>query len=133
MNTPPKTVRVTVPVTIEVHEAFKALGAASSVSTGKAMGEWLLDTMEAAKYMAEVMVKARAAPAIAARELHAYAMGLTDETGTLLEQIRKESRAAGFADAQRPETGRSGPLTPPSSNTGGKVPKKPNQPKRGTP
>jgi hypothetical protein len=125
--------RVSVPVTPEVHQAFKALGAVSGVSTGKAMADWLLDTLDAAKYLSEVLVKARASPGIAARELHAYAMGLTDETGTLLEQIRRGSRAAGVVDAQQPVAGRSGPLTPPSSNTGGKVPKNTNQPKRGTP
>ncbi|MDT9702143.1 hypothetical protein, partial [Streptomyces sp. P17] len=57
-----KPVRVTVPVTPEVQEAFQRLAAASGMSTGKAMGEWLQDTLEGALAMAEMLEKARQAP-----------------------------------------------------------------------
>jgi hypothetical protein len=131
MNTPhTRPARVSVPITPEVHEAFKALGVASGMSTAKVMAEWLQDTIDAARYHTKIMEEARSRPGRAT--VQAYSWRLSEETDTLLDQIRKGSRAAGAGDAQRPGTGSSGPLTPPSSNTGGKVPKKPNQTKRGT-
>ena len=120
------TVRVTVPVRTDVLETFKRLAAAGSMSTGRAMGDWLADTVEAATFMADKMEQARAAPRIVAREMHAYALGLADETGSLLERVREKGRQDGTA-ARRSGAGTrpGGPAdhSPPSCNTGGKVPK----------
>lgn len=138
----PKTIRVTVPVTPEVLEAFKTLGKVSNMSTGKAMGEWLADTVEGAQFMAETMLKARTAPKIVARELHAYALGLVDETGSVIEKLRGMGKTntvaigadGGGASAHTPSAPIAGGLVagvPPSCNTGGKVTKKPTKPKRG--
>lgn len=82
MNTPhiQNKVRVTVPVTPEVQEAFKRLADASGLSVGKAMGEWLQDTLEAVESMAELMEKARSQPKLVARQLQGYALGITDLT-----------------------------------------------------
>lgn len=117
------TVRVTVPVRSDVLALFQRLAKAGGMSTGKAMGEWLADTSDAAEFMAEKMEQARAAPRIVAREMHAYALGLADETGSLIEQVREKSRTA------REHGQRSRDLAPvpggtpsPSCNTGGKVP-----------
>jgi hypothetical protein len=107
-ETKPKTIRVTVPVTPQVQEVFKRLSIASGVSMGKAMGDWLADTSDAALAMADLMEKARQQPKLVASQLHGYALGLTDMTTELLETLRK------------PEAG----LTPPVSNTGGKLPQK---------
>ena len=61
MTTPnPEIIRVTVPVRPEVLEAFKRLAAAGNTSTGKAMGEWLADTLEGVEFMAMKMEEARA-------------------------------------------------------------------------
>ena len=87
-----KPVRVTVPVTPEVQEAFQRLAAASGISTGKAMGDWLKDTLEGALAMAEMLEKARSAPKQAVRQMHSYALGLTDITSELLEALSKRSR-----------------------------------------
>lgn len=157
MNTPhpqttlfddPKPVRVTVPVRPDVLAAFQRLAAAQGVSTGKAMGEWLADTMGGVDALIELLEKARKAPKLAAREIHSYALGLTDMTSELLEEVSKRSRkgapgpvrgamrAAGSAAEGAPPCGevsaarkaaarKSAPLPPPVSNTGGKVPKKP--------
>ena len=54
-------VRVTVPVRSDVLETFQRLAKAGSMSTGKAMGEWLADTSDAAQFMAQKMEQARAA------------------------------------------------------------------------
>lgn len=113
MNTTPAKLRVTVPVTPEVQETFKRLAEASGVSVGKAMGEWLADTMEAAVAMAELMEKAREQPKLAMREIHSYALGLTDITQGILDGVNKASRT----------------VTPPVSNTGGKLPQPPKKAK----
>ena len=116
-------VRVTVPVRSDVLETFQRLAKAGSMSTGKAMGEWLADTSDAAQFMAQKMEQARAAPRIVAREMHAYALGLADETGALIERVREKGREARQrgATSGAPGDGATGP-TPPSCNTGGKVP-----------
>lgn len=143
-----KPVRVTVPVRPDVLAAFQRLAAAQGVSTGKAMGEWLSDTMDGVDALIELLERARRAPKVAAREIHSYAVGLTDLTSELLEEMKQRSRervpgrqggrarAAGSAAEGAPPRGeataarkaaarKSATLTPPYSNTGGKVPKKP--------
>lgn len=115
MNTPhpqisvdqAKSVRVTVPVRQDVLESFRRLASVQGISTGKAMGDWLADTIDAVHSMTSVLAKARSAPKLAAMELNAYALGLADLTSELIEQVKKPAAA---------------PLTPPVSNTGGKVP-----------
>lgn len=79
------------------------------MSMSKAMGEWLTDTLDAAQFMAEKVEQARAAPKLVMQEMHAYALGLADETGDLLERIRKKGqqmpqveRSAGASAAPSP-------------------------------
>ena len=121
MQPPPtietKEVRLTIPVSAEVHEAFTRIAKATKMPVGRAMGEWLGDTIEAAQLMAEKLEQARAAPRLVMQEMHAYALGLADETGALLDKVRKEGQKAreGRARADRPAT--AAPTTPPS-NTG---------------
>lgn len=118
-------VRVTVPVRSDVLETFQRLAKAGSMSTGKAMGEWLADTSDAAQFMAQKMEQARAAPRIVAREMHAYALGLADETGALIERVREKGREArhrGAGARDAPGAGSAAPTPSPSCNTGGKVP-----------
>jgi hypothetical protein len=103
-----KTIRVTVPVTPEVQAAFQRLAAASGMSTGKAMGEWLLDTMEGALTMAEMLEKARRAPKQAVSEMHAYALGLADLTTDLMETLRKGQGNAKQGAGERPEAAQAG-------------------------
>lgn len=88
-TTTPKTVRLTIPVSPEVHQVFQRIAEASSIGTGRAMGNWLQDTIEAAEFMADKLVQARAAPRIVAQEMHAYALGLADETGEVLRRLRE--------------------------------------------
>ena len=147
-----KPVRVTVPVTPEVQEAFQRLAAASGMSTGKAMGEWLQDTLEGALAMAEMLEKARAAPKQAVRQMHSYVLGLTDVTSELLADLSKRSRkgataagrqtptSAGSAGEGAPPRGEGptarkasaaakAPLPPRTVIRGGKSPKTPKKPK----
>lgn len=113
-----KAIRVTVPVTPEVQAAFQRLAAASGMSTGKAMGEWLADTMEGALTMAEMLEKARRAPKQAVSEMHAYALGLADMTSELMQTLRKGSgkgktgAAAGSGQAERRTLPAAAPVAP---------------------
>ena len=123
LHPPTRPPRVSVPVTSDVLDAFERLAAAGNMSTGKAIASWLEDTLDAAKYVALTMEKARAAPKIVAREMHAYALGLSDETGQLLRDIAAKGKVdrAAVGMRKRPGSGAGYP-SPPSSNTGGKVP-----------
>ena len=124
LNPPTRPPRVSVPVSAEVLAAFERLAAAGNMSTGGAIASWLEDTLEAAQYVALTMEKARAAPKVVAREMHAFALGLADETGQLLREIADKGKADRAAPGmrQRAGSGAVGPV-PPSSNTGGKVPR----------
>ena len=126
LSPPTKPPRVSVPVTEEVLQVFQRLAAASGMSTGKAIAEWLADTVEAAEYMAQTVERARAAPRVVVREMHAYALGLADETGELMRQIARKSEGD-RAGARAAASGlRAGPdAIPPSCNTGGKLPPPP--------
>lgn len=135
VSPPAKPPRVSVPVTGEVLQVFERLAKASNMSTGRAMAEWLADTVEAAEFMASTVERARAAPKVVVREMHAYALGLADETGELIRQIAKKGEAerVGARAGGGGATPRRGPVTdgtsgptgpiPPSCNTGGKLPK----------
>ena len=138
ISTPSKPPRVSVPVTDEVLQVFQRLAAAGNMSTGRAIAEWLSDTVEAAEYMAATMERARAAPKVVMREMHAYALGLADETGELMRQIAKKGEKERAEKKVSGRTGRDAPAArarasgdfqqgalpiPPSCNTGGKLPR----------
>lgn len=139
MNTPlspqenqQKPVRVTVPVTPEVQAVFQRLAAASGMSTGRAMGEWLADTMEGALTMAELLEKARRAPKQAVSEMHAYALGLADMTTDLMKTLRsgsgkgKSGAEGGQAQRRTPAApDAAAPLPPRTVIRGGKSQKQP--------
>ena len=125
MTTPtqekPKTIRLTIPVSAEAHAAFTRISKATGMPVGRAMAEWMDDTLDAAQYLAETLEKAREAPRLVAQQLHAYALGVADETGQLLKQVREGSRARDSrAQPGEPVVG----SIPPSCNTGGKVPQR---------
>jgi len=133
-----KPIRLTISVTPEVHAGFERLAAASGMSMSKCMGEWLGDTLEAVEYTASMVEKARLAPKMVMREVHAYALGLADETGAILGSLRKGqsikqaldevpsialTRKSRRAAGDLPEAGAGRAAAyPPSCNTGGKVP-----------
>lgn len=133
LSTPTKAYRISVPVAPDVLAIFERLAKAGNMSTGRAMAEWLGDTVEAAELMASTMERARAAPKIVTAELHAMMLGMADQTKELQDKFRKykgtlddwqdgrEGRAA-VPPASRTD-GQSSPI-PPSCNTGGKVPPK---------
>jgi hypothetical protein len=65
------------------------------------------------------MEQARAAPKLVMQEMHAYALGMADEAGALLDTLREKGQRD--RGARRPEARAPGPAAhPPASNTGGK-------------
>ena len=110
---------LTVTITPEVHEIFSRMAETMGVSLGRCIGDWLSDTAEGAQFVAHKMVEARQAPMTVMRELQAYARGavvLADETADELRRKRAADRAVRG-------TARGSGSVPPSSNTGGKVPR----------
>ena len=120
--------RISVPVSAEVLEVFQKLAKAGNMSTGRAIAEWLSDTVEAAEFMAATLERARAAPKVVMREMHAYALGLADETGDVIRSLTKkgeEARAAERASRMPDALPGANPIPPPC-NTGGKLPQNTN-------
>ena len=134
LSTPTKPARVSVPVSAEALSAFQRLAKAGNMSTGRAIAEWLNDTVEAANFMAVTLEKAKVAPRLVTAQMHSYAQGLADETGELMSRVqamaRDEERAWGALAAAAPDSGPGGPI-PPSCNTGGKVPPTQKKPRGG--
>ena len=81
------------------------------------MGDWLGDTIDGAEFMAVNMEKARAAPRLVAQELHAYALGLSDEMGDIIKKMREKGAEDRGKDASASSLRHPTPTTPPS-NTG---------------
>ena len=90
MTKPPSPIRLTITVTPETHAVFKRLADAGNQSLSKAMGDWLGETSAAADFMASKMEQARAEPKRVMREMHAYALGLADETSDMLARVSKK-------------------------------------------
>lgn len=125
-----KPLRVTVPVTPETKLAFERLAAAQGCSVGKAMGDWLRDTSSAADHMTEALQDVKTKPFEVALKLSGYASATSDMAASLVDQLRTRSksgaaRASSAPDVPTPAVSaqKSGKkvLTPPVSNTGGKV------------
>lgn len=115
-------IRLTISVTPEVHEVFTRMAEAAGMSLGKCMGEWLADTADGAQFVAMKMEEARKAPKLVMREMQSMARGLVDEVDAKMEEIRKGAAAASRPAKAEPRRPASSRASPPSSNTGGKVP-----------
>lgn len=126
LSPPPRPPRVSVPVDGETLEVFERLAKAGNMSTGRAMAEWLRDTIEAAELMASTMERARAAPKIVTAELHAMMLGMADQSKELSDRFAKfkGSMDAGPSGAKRSRPAGPEAMLPPSCNTGGKVSQK---------
>ena len=115
-------IRLTIPVTPEVHQVFKRISEALGHPVGRTMGDWLEDTLDAALFTHNKIVEARTAPKLVAQELRALALGASDMADNLIEDLRRagsDARRAGVSGAAGGASEH-----PPSCNTGGKVHKK---------
>lgn len=131
ISPPTRTPRLSVPIDAETLVVFERLAKAANQSTGKAVAQWLLDTVEAADFMATTMEKARRSPQVVVRELQAYTLGLQDELSSVMDVVKRkgEQERAARAEAlavgglaRGGATAKAAPV-PPSCNTGGKLPK----------
>lgn len=86
---PPTPPRVSVPISAQTLAVFERLAKSSNLSTGRAIAEWLDDTVEAAEVMASTMERARAAPKVVTAELHAMMLGMADQTKELQDKYSK--------------------------------------------
>lgn len=110
-------IRLTITVTPDVHQVFTTMAEAAGTSLGRAMGDWLADTSEAAQLIASKMAEAKQAPKTVLREMQAMLLGAQQEIHDLQVAARKSGRGGLSGVADQPD--RAG--HPPSSNTGGKA------------
>ena len=129
--------RLSIPVTPEVEASFARLAEATGVSVSKAMGDWLADTLEGVDAMANIISQAKGDTLKAARNMSAYAESLTlsgaEALDSLLKVAEQHKKAAQLELQVRETTAaamgkarRAAGVTPPVSNTGGKVQNKKN-------
>ena len=137
--TPKKLVRPTITVYDDALESMPRPASVTRLSRQTATAEWLAATPVSAATIAAPLEKARQQPKLVAMELRGYALGLSDLTADLLEQVKgksgaaatpaaggKRSAAAAGDDAAPRRLGDLlDGLTPPVGNTGGKLPRKP--------
>lgn len=143
-----ETTRVMVPISPEVKAVFERLAAAQGCTVGRAISEWLTDTLDGAVAITDLVEKARKEPLAAMRQMHSYALGLGDMTTEILDGLRKATSKTPAKARQQPPAGgsagaaaapsadtfrglldeaqtRGEAISPPVSNTGGKLPSKP--------
>ena len=130
MNTPTtsKMIRVSVPVSPEVLARFRRLGKVAGQSVAKAMSEWLEETQTGLDPMIDILEKHKRAPFEAIKRLQFYSQALDNTTRELFDKVATmgptDATVAAAADAARQAVQSAKlALTPPSCNTGGKVPK----------
>ena len=119
-------IRTTITITPEAHEVFSRMAETAGLSLGRCIGDWLTDTLDGAQFVSLKMAEARKAPSVVMREMHAMALGLVDETNRTMAEMREKPAGrpseVGGVPPTRP-AGRPTRVSPPSSNTGGKVPR----------
>lgn len=100
-------IRLTITVTPEVHAAFQRMADVSGMSIGRAMGDWLGDTLEGVEFVTGQLVKAREAPRQVAKEMRQMLLGGLDQADELLADLRSgklkvPAAADGARSAPRP-------------------------------
>jgi hypothetical protein len=115
--TPPE-VRLTIPVTPEVHAVFVRMSEAFRRPTGRLMGEWLQDHLQAAEEVCRIVEATRSAAGKAA-SLGALAASYADQAESLIGAAKGGAQRQAQRAAPHPGPKKGG--TPPVSNTGGKV------------
>jgi hypothetical protein len=119
----PDRIRTTISVSPEAYEIFKRMAAAANVSVSRTMGDWLMDTADAAEMITSKMEDAKKAPMRVMRELKALVSGMDVEVESVMTGLRARGVKTPNAPPER-QRRRSGSgdeaAAPPSSNTGGK-------------
>lgn len=115
-------IRLTIPVSPEVHAAFSQMSDASGLPLGRCMGEWLEDTLEGAQLIALKLQEAKRAPVTVMREMQAMLHGFQGEVDESMERVRLLRKAGGGGSAGAAGATNAPRSKAPSSNTGLKSP-----------
>lgn len=108
-------IRTTISITPEALAVFKRMAEAGNMSISRCMGDWLVDTADAAEMLTLKMEEAKRAPLKIMREMRAMVAGM----GLGIDELEVEVRAR----RQPAERSRAAQVPkPPSSNTGVLVP-----------
>jgi hypothetical protein len=119
-------IRLTVSLARDVHATFAKMAEAQGMSLSRLIGEWLADTREGAEFVSKKMQEARSAPLVFLDEINGLASQLVRESAATKKKMESEvegGAAAGERVAQRHGRPTVARPSPPSSNTGGKVPR----------
>jgi hypothetical protein len=112
-------------MTEDVFQVYQSLALALGKSTGSTIAEWLHDTIPAAISMTEQVRQIRRSPSVGMARVEAMVQASELLTSDVLNRAGTVPRGlAGGDTAPVADT-----LTPPSSNTGGKVGKSSKTPK----
>lgn len=131
MNTPrTRPTRLSIPLSPELQVAYQGLAEVLGRSTGSVIAEWLKDTLPAAVSMTEQIRRMKSTPAVTIARMDAMLDVSEEMTLQVMQKAQRgvEPGAGGASVRGTPATG-STPLTPPSSNTGGKVGKSSKSPR----
>lgn len=123
-KTIPPHIRLSVPVSLEAHASFLLLANSMQRSLGSVMGSFLDDSAPAALSMAQQVAAITGKGRNVQAEILALADRIQGATDAVITKAREGSGPASSERATRAAAAAPGPLTPPSSNTGGKVPQK---------
>ena len=121
MKTPPSTHRLSVPLTEDAFQVYQSLAAALGKSTGSTIAEWLLDTIPAAISMTEQVSLIRRSTSVGIARVEAMVQASELLTSDALDRAKGGASGDGRDALARTPAHGADALTPPSSNTGGKV------------
>ena len=123
----PREIRLTIPVSPEVHAVFLRMSDAFRRPVGRLMGEWLQDHLQAADDVCRMVEGMRSSQSKAA-SLGALAASYGDQADALISAVKVGAKSGAVREVQgahgphptsaRKAVKRAG--TPPYSNTGGK-------------
>ena len=113
-------IRLTITVSPETHAAYTRLADSTNMSLGRAMGDWLGETSDAAQAAAEIMERAKDAPRDAIRRLNTITATLVAQNEALVDDLMAKDKSAARGGSVSDSHAARRVLTPPSSNTGGK-------------
>lgn len=111
-------IRTTISLPPEALAVFKRMADAGNMSVSRCMGDWLVDTADAAEMLTLKMEEAKRAPLKMMREMRAMVAGM----GLSIDEIESEVRAGRSVGRASGSRAVASAPKPPSSNTGVLVP-----------
>lgn len=119
LSPPSPTIRLTIPVSQEVHEVFTRMAYHLRRPLGSTMAEWLQDTLEAAEAVTRTLEEV--SPRHATHRITALAQGYAHQAEQVMESMKRGPGGRERAGGPSRTPGRASKGTSPVSNTGGKV------------